>query len=426
MPLPAVISRVRLWTILGGLAVVLVAFTAVRLLGGGADAAPEGTADVVLGDFTEVIEIRGQIQPVKSTYVTAPYNAGELQIVKIASNGTDVKAGDVVAEFDAVNLRRTIEEKQGELRSAKAELEQNQAQSAITLQERDAAVFSAQFDVQRAKLALGEIGLVSEIEAERNKLALADAEQRLREAEAAAETARANAASDRAARARAVAKVEAELALAQRQLADLHVTAPTDGTVNILPNYRSTSPLGTPQEYRAGDRAYAGAVILELPDLSSVYLTARIDEADRGRLEEGQTASIRVDAIPDRDYAARVDEISLLARTDFTQGWPPLKQFDLTLALEDPDPRLRPGMSAAARITVGRLPDVLLVPSSCVFYEEGRTVVYRAGRRGSVDAVPVEVLRRNREQAAIRGPIVAGDRVWRTPPGAAPEEEAEP
>ena len=39
-------------------------------------------------------------------------------------------------------------------------------------------------------------------------------------------------------------------------------------------------------------------------------------------------------------------------------------------------------MSAAARITVGSLPDVLLVPASCIFYEDGKTVVFRLGRRG--------------------------------------------
>jgi HlyD family secretion protein len=393
------------------------------LLRGGA-ATDLDTAEVVLGEYADVVEIRGEIRPVRSTYVTAPYNAGELQILEIARNGAMVASGDVVARFDAVNLRRTIQEKQSELRGALAELEQGNAQATIAVEERQAAVYKARFDVERSKLALGEIGLVSEIDAERARLELADAEQRLREADAAAESARLNAAADREARMRAVEKIRAELATAERQVSALEVTAPTGGTVNILPNVRSTTPMGVPQEYRAGDRAFPGALILELPDLSSVYLTARIDEADRGQLVQGQSASVRVDAVPDRDYRAEVENISLLARTDFTGGWPPPKQFDLALAIRDPDDRLRPGMSAAARIAVGRLPDVLLVPADAVFYEAGRTVVYRAGRRG-FDAVDVEVLRRGRDQAAVRGSVAAGDRVARTRPGAAPEEEEE-
>ena len=383
---------------------------------------PEGdTVDVARGEYADIVEIRGQIAPERTTIVAAPYNAGELQILKIASNGTEVKAGDIVAEFDAINLRRTIQEKQGELRSALAELEQGEAQSSITVDERKTAVYKAEFEVQRAELALGEIGLISEIDAERARLALADAEQRLREAEAAAASAEANAHADRESRERRIAKVRAELELAERQVNDLHVTAPTNGTVSIMPNYRSTTPLGVPQEFRAGDRAFPGAMILELPDLSSVYLTARIDEADRGLLSTGQPATIRVDAIADRDYQATVTQISLLARTDFTSGWPPTKQFDLTLSIQDPDDRLRPGMSAGARIAVGQLPGVLLVPSASVFYEEGRTVVYRQTRRG-YEAVPVEILRRGRDQAAIAGEIDAGDRIARQRPGASPEE----
>lgn len=380
------------------------------------------TIEVTRGTYSDIVEIRGQVQPVRSTLVTAPFNAGELQILKIVRNGDAVQAGDIVAEFDAMNLRRTIQEKQGEVRSAQAELEQNGAQGRITIEERKAAVAKAEFDVTRAGLALGEIGLVSEIDAERNRLALADARQRLAEAQAALASAEANVRSDREARQRTIAKVQAELDRATNQVSALHVKAPTAGTVNILPNYRSANPLGgTPQEYRMGDRAFPGAMILELPDLSSVFLTARIDEADRGRLTEGQTAVIRLDAIADRDYKATVTQISLLARTDFTSGWPPPKQFDLTLSITDPDDRLRPGMSAAARISVGQIDDVLLVPAGAIFYEAGRTVVYRQSRR-SFEPVGVEIVRRGRDQAAVSGDLAAGDRISRTRPGDATEE----
>lgn len=409
-------SRRRAWVVAAIAAIVIAAVAGRALLWGGA--ADDGaTAEVTRGDYADIIEIRGQVQPVKSTYVTAPYNAGELQILKLVRNGDTVKTGDIVAEFDAVNLRRTIQEKQGELRSAHAELEQGAAQASLTIEERNAAVSKAEFDVMRAKLSLGQIGLVSEIDAERARLVLADAEQRLREAQAALASAEANVRADREARERRIEKVQAELALAERQTAALHVTAPTDGTVNIMPNYRSTGPLGgNAQEFRMGDRAFPGAIILELPDLSSVFLTARIDEVDRGRLAVGQTAVIRLDAIADRDYQATVNDISLLARVDLGGVWPPPKQFDLALAIADPDERLRPGMSAAARIRVGEVKDVLLVPSESIFFEDGRTVVYRRTRR-SFTPVPVEIVRRGREQAAVSGDLEPGDRVSRVRPG---------
>jgi multidrug efflux pump subunit AcrA (membrane-fusion protein) len=397
--------------------VVLIGLAAAgRLWFGRLVVAVSETATVTRGAYTDIVEIRGQVQPVRSTLVTAPFNAGELQILKMASNGTMVKNGDVVAEFDAVTLRRTIQEKQSELRTAKAELMQGEAQSKITVEEREAAVAKGKFEVVKARLSLGEVGLVSEIVAIRAKLALADAEQRLREAEASLVSARANAAADRQTRERRIVKVEAELALAETRVTALHVKAPVDGTVSILPNFRASMQMGnSAPEFRTGDRVWPGAMILELPDLSSVFLTARIDEADRGKLAVDQPATIRVDAIADRDYQATVSEISVLARIDFTSGWPPPKQFDLEIAIKDPDNRLRPGMSAAARITAGRIPDVILIPSSCIFYEDGKTVVFRLGRR-KYEPVPIEIVRRGREQAAIKGPIEAGDRIARTRP----------
>ena len=52
------------------------------------------------------------------------------------------------------------------------------------------------------------------------------------------------------------------------------------GMVNVLPNPRSSGMFGgQEQEFREGDRAWPGASVLELPDLSSIHLDARLDEA---------------------------------------------------------------------------------------------------------------------------------------------------
>jgi HlyD family secretion protein len=410
----------RLRLLLGIVVVGVVALAGARAWSGSGAPDPSiQTAEVTRGDYTDVVEIRGEVRPVRSTLINAPSNAGELLIVKLVRNGSTVKKGDTVAEFDAVALKRTIQEKQGELRSARAQQEQSKAQASINIEEKHTAVVKAEYDVMRAQLALGDVELVSKADAERARLTLADAEQRLLEAKTGEASTRSSAAADAVTSQRAIEKIQADLDRAQRAVGALSVTAPADGVVNILPNYRSSSPMGVAQEFRTGDRSYPGATILELPDLSSVFLVARIDEADRGQLKQGQSASIRLDAIPDRDYQAKVSEIALLARIDFTSGWPPTKQFDLKLSFSDPDDRLHPGMSAAARISTGRLADVLLVPADALQTLDGRDVVYRQ-KRGGFEAVPVEVLRRGREQAAIRGGVGAGDKVALTRPDATP------
>ena len=175
--------------------------------------------------------------------------------------------------------------------------------------------------------------------------------------------------------------------------------------------------MGPSQEFKPGDRAWAGAQILELPDLSSVHLTSHIDESDRGQLKAGQTATVRVDAVPDRSYQGTISDISVLARVDFSSGWPPAKNFDLNMAIDDADVRLRPGMSGVARIAVGKIPDQLLLPSGAIFPSEGRLIVYRRAGSG-FDEVPVEIVRRGREQVAVKAALKAGDHVALVAPAA--------
>jgi hypothetical protein len=57
---------------------------------------------------------------------------------------------------------------------------------------------------------------------------------------------------------------------------------------------------------------------------------------------------VRVDAIPDRELEAAIRDIAVIARPDFS-SWPPVRNFDVIVAIEDVDPRLRTGMSASAR-----------------------------------------------------------------------------
>ena len=375
------------------------------------------TAEVTRGDFIEIVETRGDIRPFRSVLVTAPFQAGELQILKLVANGSAVKEGDVVADFDALTLRRTLQDKQSELRQAQAELDQATQQAKIDAEQDRTAVTKAKYDVERAKLDQADPQTQAPAEVEKSKLAVQDAEQRLKEAEAKEAADKSSAATDLGTKKRKIDKIRTDIDLATRGLASLQVKAPADGTVNILPNYRTSNGMGPAQEFKPGDRAWAGAQILELPDLSSVHLTSHIDESDRGQLKVGQTATVRVDAVPDRSYQGEISDISVLARVDFSSGWPPAKNFDLNMAITDADARLRPGMSAVARIAVGKIPDQLLIPSGAIFPSEGRLIVYR--RSGSrFDEVPVEIVKRGREQVAVTAKLNPGDHVALVNPAA--------
>jgi HlyD family secretion protein len=366
------------------------------------------SAEARMGEFVDALQIRGEIKASRSITLTAPAEAGDLRILRLASGGTAVKKGDVIVEFDGSTVTRTLEEKGTELRGYEAEIEKVRAQSRTTEQAGVTAATKADYDVQRGTLDYSARDILSRVEGEQRRLAVLDFGQKLLEANANLTSTRAAGRADLAATGQKRERAGLELEKARRQLAALKLTAPTDGVLSLLPNYRASN-WNNLQDFKEGDRAWPGAAIAELPDASSLYVSARVDEVERGRLKLGHQATARVEAVPDRELPARIESISALAKTDFS-SWPPPRNFDLRVKLEGTDPRLRPGMSATLRVAVERVPNVLLVPVEAMFNSAGQDVVYVLGRN-SVERRPVVVERRNGDHAVIKEGLRPGERV---------------
>jgi multidrug efflux pump subunit AcrA (membrane-fusion protein) len=361
------------------------------------------------GVFVDQVTLRGDVRPLRTLTVNAPMASGDLRIVRLVKNGTTVKKGDLIAEFDPTMVQRTLDEKRSELRQAEAEISRLQGDNRIKEEQDVTDLAKAQYDVERAKLDVSTEELISRVEAEKFKLALADAERRLAETRIRLEADGRGAAADLDSRRQKRDKAALEVAKAERDLKALTVVAPGDGSVSILNNGRAGGPMSAGREFREGDRAWSGAAIAEVPDLTTVEVVVNVDEAERGRIREGQGGTIRVDALPDRELAARVESIGTLAKVVFG-GWPPAKQFEMRLRLTDPDPRLKSGMSASASIATDRLEGQLLLPARAIFQKAGRQVVF--ARRGlGWEERPVVTGRRNTDAVLVSSGIGEGDRV---------------
>ena len=376
------------------------------------------TSTVTRGQFVDALEIRGDIRPLKSIVLSAPMQSGELQIVKLAANGSVVKAGDIVVEFDASTLRRTMQEKQSELKQAEAEIQQSSSQSRITSEQNATELMRSKYNVQRATLDLSKGETVSRIENEQAKLTLRDNQQKQEELQAKITSDSTSGESDLSSKERKREKALFDFQRAERGIKNLQLRAPAADMVNVLTNYRASGPWGGQQvEFREGDRAWPGANIVELPDLSSVHVEARLDETDRSRLHVGQQATIRIEAIPWREFKATIERISVLAKVDYSSGWPPTRNFELGLVLNEVDPKIRPGMSAVARIATDVVQDVVLVPSESVFQRDGHPVVYKVDGGEFVER-EVKLARRGKDQAIVTSGIAPGDHVATRKPSA--------
>ena len=367
-------------------------------------------ATVTRGTFVDFLHLRGEIRPVHSVVLTAPSSGADLQIIDLVRNGATVAAGDVVVRFDPTMQQRTLEQKQSELKQAESEIAKAEAERRRRVQAVQTELQEARSAVTRARLDLGKKELVSRVDAEKLLLALSDAEARVRELERKVEGEGAASAADVAIARQKRDKAGFDVRETERIIASLTMRAPASGSISLLPNYRGGNPFTrSAPEFRRGDRAWFGAAIAELPDLTSIQMTCRIDEADRGRVQPEAAALVRVDAVPDRDLHGTLRQIATVAKPDFST-FPPVRNFDVTVALTDTDARIRSGMSASARIELDRLPGVLVVPAAAVFQRGAAAVVF-VSRGDRFDARPVTILRRGRDQVAIGSGVREGERV---------------
>jgi HlyD family secretion protein len=370
-------------------------------------------------DFVDYVQVRGQVSARKSITIEAPYEAGDLQIIQLAKNGARVKKGDVVVQFDATTTKQNLAQDQSALKSAEAEIKQSQAQARLKEEQDLTDVLKARYDVQSAKLDASKQEILSRIDGEEANLKLEDAEQKLADAEAKLKSDQESDAADIEDKRDKSEQQAYAVQQAERSLAALTLRAPVDGLMTIQNNWRASGPMGGPQPFREGDRAWAGAAIAELPDLSTIEITGRIDETQRSHVEPGQTASVRVDAIPDKEFTAKVAQISTIASMDFTDGWPFPRNFTMDFSLEKTDPRLRPGMSANIRVAVDRVAQGIVVPAEAIFQKSGESVAYVL-RSSEFAEQPVEVGRRSGDEVLIAKGLQPGERVALQDPTAKP------
>jgi HlyD family secretion protein len=394
---------------------VIVSAVAVTLLAGAVTAwRGSGTIDVPTavveqGPFVDYLPARGEIRAERSIVLSAPSGA-DLQIIEIVANGASVNKNDPVVVFDSTTQQRTLEQKQSELAQAVSELERAKGEDQRRVRAASAELEQARSAAARQRLDLGAADLLSKVDAEKRAIAVANAERFVKEMEEKVAGEREAAAADVAIAEQKVAKTRFDLDDTQRIMNALTLRAPGDGMVSLLPNFRAGGPMSrTAPEFRRGDRAWSGAGIVELPDLSSVRMALRVDEADRARLTVNGPARVRVDAVPDRELEGTIRNISLVATPDFT-SFPPVRNFDVIVALAESDPRLRSGMSATARLELDRIDGALLVPSSAVVERDGVTVVYVVSG-AALERRLVTIRRRGRDRVALAGGVEAGTRI---------------
>jgi membrane fusion protein (multidrug efflux system) len=139
---------------------------------------------------------------------------------------------------------------------------------------------------------------------------------------------------------------EAQVALAKAQLARMQIVAPFDGVVGL-------------RMVNVGDYVKDGADLVNIEDLSSVWVDFRLPERFIARLKPGQAVQVTLDALPGRKYTGRIEALD--SQLD-ANGRSVLVRAKLANAGGE----LRAGMYARSRVVFDVRENALVVPEEAL------------------------------------------------------------
>jgi multidrug efflux pump subunit AcrA (membrane-fusion protein) len=332
---------------------------------GSAGPAP-GANDLVLarGALQERLVLTGELDAVSAEDLTVPRTPQWLiQLRWLEVEGTQVSAGQKVAEFDNSAFAADLNQKRLAAIQAADDLEVLRAQNAMTTADKAFEVEKAKNELEKARLtaALPTDSLAArdwqenQLDLERKQTAYAKAVDDL-------EAQRRSAALDVQVKQVALDKSHREIREAEKAIADLALRAPRDGIVVVgdIPWLR--------RKIEVGDTIGPGLTAVSLPDLATMRVKALLSDVDDGRVAVGMKAVCTIDAYAEHPIAGVVREISPVAREPSQTSQ--RRAFDVIVALAETDrERMLPGLSVKVEIRGRRVEDALLAPRVAIDFD---------------------------------------------------------
>jgi HlyD family secretion protein len=287
-------------------------------------------ATVERGNLEAAVSATGTLSAVTTVQVGTQVSG---KIVEIKADFNDrVKKGQLVARIDPTILEQTVRDAQAGLERNQAELEQ------------------AEREFKRNE-GLFERKVLTEIEFNNAKYALAVARANVKSAQVAVDRAKQN-------------------------LAYTEIYAPIDGIVverNVDVGQTVVASMSTPQ------------LFLMAQDLSQMQILASVDESDIGSIHDGQDVRFSVQAYPNQKFTGRVKQVRLQSKT--TEN---VVNYTVVVLVGNNDGKLLPGMTATLEFLTGTVSDALLVPNSALRFRP-------------TDEMRAEVIKRLQAKRAANG-----------------------
>lgn len=280
------------------------------------------TATVTRGTLARTVTATGTVNPIL-TIIVGTYVSGVINDVRCDFN-TKVTKGQLCAKIDPSPYQTIVEQSEAQLKVAKAQLSKDQAALAYSK-----ATFDRTSDLVKRDVATKDS---------------------FDQAKANYDQAQAQVALDEA----AITQREAELSAAKVNLNYTDIVSPVDGTVvsrNVTIGQTVAASFQTP------------TLFLIATDLTKLQVDTNVSESDIGGIEEGNLASFTVESFPDSPFKGVVTQVRQAPQT--VQN---VVTYDAVVSVDNPERKLKPGMTATTKIIVEQHNAVLRIPSKALRY----------------------------------------------------------
>jgi HlyD family secretion protein len=317
-------------------------------------------ASIDKGTITALVDTTGTLNPVTIVDVGSQVS-GKIDKIYVDFN-SQVKQGQLLAEIDQSPFLTRVQQNQANFLSSQASLEK----SKVTLE-------NTEKQYERAK-SMFDKELISFEQFEDTETQYFSAKSDLLAAQARLEQAKAQL---------DASKVDLEYTI---------IKSPIDGVV-INRNINAGQTVAA---------SFQAPVLFQIAnDLTKMQVECSVDEADIGKVKEGQKVKFTVDAFPEDNFNGVVRQVRY--SPEVIQN---VVTYTTIVDVENPEMKLRPGMTATVSIVVGEAQNALRVLNSALRFQPPPAVLQAL----------FEQMRRERQAAGGGSSSTSGQPAAKRPP----------
>lgn len=371
---------------------------------------PDSSREAVVArrSVEDVFLLSGELAAVRSASIVTP-RGERLQIRWMAEDGSDVKEGERVIEFDAARLIQSIEELRLKLRQAANERESRERAVVAEADGKRVAVEKAEVEAEKARIdAEVPRELRAAVDWARFQTSYGESRATLEKAKLEQQAFLTSSRSDLEVLRRTEEKARRELEVAEKALVGTSISAPRSG-IFLAGNFWQWGPEG-PRKLQPGDTVWPNFPVGSIPDPTEMEVSATLSEVDHGRIAPGMKARCILDTYPDRGFDGRVEDVGAVA-AEATRSFglsAARTGFPVRVSLARTDPIMRPGLSVRVEVLRAAWPQSLVVPRQALRFEGEQPLVMQ---KGSAAPSQVKVAGCTPVDCVVESGLKEGDRV---------------